>query len=605
MGIYPDRQNPWQPLNSDNTITASRVMTPAIIDKPNSKRHLILFVSIALCGLLWRTAAADSANKYPHSVSATTHMVSAAHPLAAEAGLSVLEAGGTAMDAAVAVQMMLTLVEPESSGIGGGAFLLYWDAHAQKLVTFDGRETAPAAANERYFYRDGEPLSWPDARTGGLSVGVPGTVKLLETAHKQYGKLSWSRLFLPTIKVARKGFVINEKLEQSIARAAETGLRDFDDTRAYFFTADGQPKTAGMRLTNNTLADTLTLIAAHGADVFYTGVIAESIVNAVTNASNPGMMTLQDLADYRALQRDPVCFDYRGYSVCGMGPPTSGGLTMGQILGMLSGFDLATAGPGIEAWHRYIESAKLAYADRGLYMADSDFVDMPEGLLNPDYLRQRAALIDASRAMVQAEPGNPPWDEAQLQSPDTQTEKPGTSHFVIADKFGNRLSMTTTIESGFGSRVMTRGFLLNNELTDFSFRYEHDGKPIANRVEGSKRPRSSMSPTIVLKNNQPYLLTGSPGGSRIINYVTQSVIAVLDWHMDPQDAIDMGHVVNRNGKTDLEAGTEAEQLAAGLQALGHETNVRELNSGLHMILIDQGTLYGAADPRRAGIAVGR
>lgn len=288
-----------------------------------------------------------------------------------------------------------------------------------------------------------------------------------------------------------------------------------------------------------------------------------------------------------------------------MGPPTSGALTMGQILTILSQHDLAEMGPSADAWHLYIEAAKLAYADRGMYMADSDFVDMPEGLLNTSYLTERAALIDSATSMGKAEAGAPPWDEAQLRSPDTQLERPGTSHFVIADRYGNRLSMTTTIETGFGSRVMTGGFLLNNELTDFSFAPERDGKPVANRVEGGKRPRSSMSPTIVMRDGQPYLLTGSPGGSRIINYVTQSVIAMLDWNMAPQTALNMGHVVNRNGKTDLEEGTEAADLQEALEAKGHEVSIRSLNSGLHAILIDGFRLYGAADPRRDGVAVGR
>jgi len=275
------------------------------------------------------------------------------------------------------------------------------------------------------------------------------------------------------------------------------------------------------------------------------------------------------------------------------------------MLTMLSTHDISSMGNTPEAWHLYIEAAKLAYADRGMYMADSDFVDMPEGLLNKQYLMQRAQLIDAAQAMAKAEAGNPPWDEAKLFSPDTQLERPGTSHFVISDRYGNQVSMTTTIESGFGSRVMSGGFLLNNELTDFSFTPERDGKPVANRVEGGKRPRSSMSPTIVMKDGQPYLLTGSPGGSRIINYVTQSVIAMLDWNMSPQTALNMGHVVNRNGKTDLEEGTEAVALQGPLEALGHEVNVRALNSGLHAIMIKHGKLHGAADPRREGVAMGR
>lgn len=549
---------------------------------------------------------ADAHGKYPNSVAGKVQMVSSAHPLASEAGHAVLEAGGTAMDAAVAVQFMLNLVEPESSGIGGGAFLLYWDADEKKLLTYDGREKAPASATPEYFFGDnGEPMKWSQARPGGLSVGVPGTLKLLETAHQAHGTKNWTSLLQPTIKQAREGFIINTKLAKSIVGATENGLTLFDTTAEYFFNEDGSPKTEGTLLTNDEFADTLTLIAASGSEPFYNGAIAESIVKAVQTETNTGQLTLDDLAAYEVIERDPVCFAYRAFEVCGMGPPTSGGLTMGQMLTILSSYDLPAMGPGAESWHLYIEAAKLAYADRGMYMADSDFVDMPEGLLNTSYLAQRAALIDPEKTMGKATAGTPPWDEAKLFSPDTQIEKPGTSHFSIADSYGNRLSMTTTIESGFGSRVMTRGFLLNNELTDFSFKPEKDGKPVANRVEGSKRPRSSMSPTIVMQNGEPVLLTGSPGGSRIINYVTQSVIAILDWGMDPQDALAMPHVVNRNGKTDVEEGTDAENLIPQLKALGHEVNVRALTSGLHSILIEGEHLYGAADPRRSGVAIGK
>jgi len=548
---------------------------------------------------------ADGHSRFPNSVTATTHMVSAANPLASQAGLDVLEAGGTAMDAAVAVQFMLNLVEPESSGIGGGAFLLYWDAASNKLLTYDGREKAPTSATPEYFYKDGEAMKWSQARPGGLSVGVPGTLKLLEVAHQAHGRQHWTTLLQPTIEQARAGFKINAKLARAIAGAAESGLAQFEETKTYFLNEDGSPKEEGTLLTNDVFADTLTLIAAFGSDAFYTGPIAKSIVEATRTTTNTGQMTLEDLSAYEVIQREPVCADYRAYQVCGMGPPTSGGLTMGQILTILAEFDLPAMGPGAQSWHLFIEAAKLAYADRALYMADSDFVEMPEGLLNASYLADRASLINESATMGKAEAGSPPWDEAILLSPDTQTEKPGTSHFVIADQYGNRVSMTTTIESGFGSRVMTRGFLLNNELTDFSFKHEKDGKPVANRVQAGKRPRSSMSPTMVLKDDQPYLLTGSPGGSRIINYVTQSVIAILDWGMDPQDALAMPHVVNRNGKTDLEEGTAAADLAAELEAMGHEVNVRGLNSGLHAILIEGGHMYGAADPRRAGVAMGK
>lgn len=553
------------------------------------------------------TVRAEAGGKFPNSVTGIFHMVSSANSLATQAGLKVLDAGGTAMDAAVTVQLMLNLVEPESSGIGGGAFMLFWDHSEQKLLTYDGREKAPASATPEYFLKDdGEPMKWSDAVPGGLSVGVPGTLKLLETAHAEHGLRPWASLFTVAIDQATYGFEVSEKLSASIARASERGLTLFDSTRDYFFNEDGTAVAAGSVLKNPAFAATLKSIAESGSAPFYQGDIAESIVAAVTTTStNPGQMTMDDLAAYEVVKREPVCFPYRAYEVCGMGPPTSGGLTMGQMLGMLSHYDLPSMGPTAQAWHLYIEAAKLAYADRGMYMADSDFVELPEGLLDPEYLKSRAELIDPESGMGKAVAGSPPWKEARLRAPDLQAERAGTSHFSIIDQYGNMVSMTTTIETGFGSRVMVGGFLLNNELTDFSFRPMKDGKPVANRVEGNKRPRSSMSPTIVMKDNRPTLLTGSPGGSRIINYTTQSIIAILDWGMDPQDALDMGHVVNRNGKTDLEEGTEAAELQSELEALGHEINVRSLNSGLHSILIEGFRFYGAADPRRGGVAAGR
>ena len=561
-----------------------------------------------LIGLLafGSTAFADGHPKFTNSVYGTIHMVSAANPVASQAGLDILEAGGTAMDAAVAVQLVLNLVEPESSGIGGGAFLLYWDASEKKLVTYDGREKAPLSATPEYFQQeDGSAMKWSDAVTGGLSVGVPGTLKLLETAHKDHGIHPWKELITPAIDLAQSGFPVTEKLAASIEAAAERGLKTFPEARDYFYDEDGNAVATGTLLKNQPFADALKMIAEEGSAPFYSGVIAESIVEAIKTETNTGQMTMEDLAAYEVIVREPVCFPYRAYEVCGMGPPTSGGLTMGQILGILSEFDLPAMGPSADAWHHIIEAAKLAYADRAMYMADSDLVDMPEGLLDKDYLATRSALIDSAMTMGKASAGTPPWDEARLYSPDTQLEKPGTSHFSIIDRYGNMVSITTTIETGFGSRVMTHGFLLNNELTDFSFTAEIDGKPVANRVEGGKRPRSSMSPTIVFENGRPILLTGSPGGSRIINYVTQSVIAILDWGMDPQDAVAMPHVVNRNGTTDLEENTDAVDFQADLEARGHELNIRELTSGLHTILIDQFGYYGAADPRREGMAVGR
>jgi len=538
------------------------------------------------------------------------YMIAAANPLAVEAGEAVLASGGTAADALVAVQLALNLVEPQSSGIGGGAFLLYWDASARRLTTLDGREKAPAAATPEYWFgEDGKPVGWWDAVVGGRSVGVPGTLRLLEEAHDRWGALGWAGLVRPVADMAEDGFEISPRLEASITGATERGLGDFEATRAYFLNEDGTAKVAGSTLRNPAFARTLRVIAARKSSALHDGPLAADIVAAVQTEKNAGILTLQDLADYRVIERAPVCAPYRAYEVCGMGPPSSGALTVGQILMMLDHFDMAAHAPGSgrEAAGRHLlaEASKRAYADRALYMADSDYVRMPvRGLLDPAYMTLRAQGIDPMAAGGTANAGNPPWREAALRAPDTDPERPGTSHIVIRDSYGNAASMTTTIETGFGSRVMVGGFLLNNELTDFSRAPERDGRPIANRVEGGKRPRSSMSPTIVMQDGEPVLLIGSPGGSRIIGYVAQSIVAVLDWQMPLADALALPHSVNRNGDaTDVEEGAEA--LAAGMEAMGHTINRRNLNSGLHAILIDGGTLTGAADPRREGVAMGQ
>jgi gamma-glutamyltranspeptidase/glutathione hydrolase len=541
-----------------------------------------------------------------NDVLARSAMVVAANPLAAAVGRDMLEAGGSAADAAVAVQIMLNLVEPQSSGIGGGAFLLYWDASEETLTTIDGRETAPASAGPDYFLGpDGQPLGFWDALVGGRSAGVPGILRMLEMLHADHGRLPWAALFAPTIALAEEGFPISPRMADSIAGSTGDALDLFEPARSYFFRPDGTPKPAGELLRNPDLARTLRLIAAHGAAPFYEGSIAGDIVAAVRTETNPGELTRADLAGYRAIERPPVCVAYRVYEVCGIGPPSSGGLTVGQILGMLSQFDLPALGDTPEAWHLFAEAAKLAYADRGLYMADSDFVKMPtKGLLDPTYLATRAALIDPAATMIAAVPGTPPWDEGALRAPDLQAELPGTTHFVVVDRYGDMASVTTSVEYAFGSRLMTGGFLLNNQLTDFSFAPESDGKPIANRVEGGKRPRSSMSPTIVFRDGTPVLLIGSAGGSRIINYVAESLIRILDWGMSPAEALAAGNVVSRGGAVELEEGTVAVDLAPGLEALGQEVTIANLNSGLQVILIADGVLIGAADPRREGVALG-
>jgi len=538
-------------------------------------------------------------------VTAERFMASAAHPRAAEAGYQVLQRGGNAVDAMVAVQLMLNLVEPQSSGIGGGAFVLYWDAGDERLYTFDGRETAPAAAGPDYFLdAAGEPLPFWEALVGGRSVGVPGTLKLLEYVHREHGSVPWAELVRPAADLAREGFEISPRLADSIAAAREYQLDRYPTTREYFFESDGNPRPAGSTLKNPELADTLSLIARQGSRPFYEGELAERIVATVRGADPAGLMSLEDLKRYEVKVRDPVCVPYREYRVCGMGPPTSGGLTVGQILGMLERFDMADM-PREQAMHVYLEGAKLAYADRALYMADSDFVEVPvAGLIDPDYLARRSAQIDPGQAMGEAEPGSPPGTSRLAWAGQRQPEPGGTSHFVIRDAQGNAVSMTTSIEMGFGSRLMAGGFLLNNELTDFSFRPDLEGRPVANRVQGGKRPRSSMSPTIVFKDEKPYLLIGSPGGSRIINYVANALVAILDWDLAPQAALELGHFVNRNGVSELEEGKAVTAYQEPLRELGHDIETREHNSGLHAILIQPGKLRGAADPRREGVALG-
>lgn len=535
-------------------------------------------------------------------------MVAAAHPLAVEAGAKVLEAGGTAADAMVAVQSTLGLVEPQSSGLGGGAFLVYYDAEAGELTTLDGRETAPRAATPQLFQDDqGEPLEFYDAVVGGRSVGTPGTPALMEMAHEKWGSLDWAELFAEPVRLAREGFTVSPRLASLVAED-EDYLTRFPATAEYFF-PEGQALQAGDTLTNDAYAATLETIAEDGARAFYIGEIAQGVVDTVTEAEgNPGVLSLVDLAIYAPVERPAVCAAYRGRDVCGMGPPSSGALTVGQILGMLDNHDLAALAPDDpEALRLLGDASRLAFADRGLYMADSDYVPMPtEGLVDPEYLATRAELLTGDDALPEVSAGDPEWSHAMEWGRDQSIELPSTSHISIVDAEGNVLSMTTTIENGFGSRLFAPGgFLLNNELTDFSFETHEDGRPIANRVEPGKRPRSSMAPTIVMQGDRPVLAIGSPGGSRIIGYVAQAIVNHVDFGMNLQEALAAPHVVNRYGPYDLEAGTAMEDLAGPLQDLGYETEVRDLTSGLHAIAIGEDGLRGAADPRREGVAVGQ
>ncbi|WP_305407308.1 gamma-glutamyltransferase [Photobacterium leiognathi] len=535
-------------------------------------------------------------------------MIATANKYASEAGADVLSKGGSAVDAMITAQLVLGLVEPQSSGIGGGGFLVYWDNDNNQMTTFDGRETAPFAATPRLFQdNQGKPLKFYDAVVGGRSVGTPGTIKLLWRSHEQYGKLAWKSLFLPAIKLAKDGFIVSPRLAAMIEKDANN-LSRYPATKAYFFDNDGNPIKAGTKLTNPAYANTLRQIADYGPKAFYQGDIARDIVATVQQAEgNPGVLNTMDLASYSVKQREPICAPYRQYKVCGMGPPSSGALTLGQILALLNHYPLDKLGAdNVESWRLIGDASRLAFADRERYMADSDYVPMPtRGLLDPAYLAQRAALLQGKQALTKVEPGSPPWNHAQKQTSDEALELPSTTHLSIIDEEGNVVSLTSTIENSFGSRLMVRGFLLNNELTDFSFRSQIDGVPVANRIEPGKRPRSSMAPTIVMKDNQPVLTIGSPGGSQIIGYVAKTLVAYLDWGMDLQQAINLPNMNNRFGTFELEQDTAATAWAPKLEKLGYKTQIKDLNSGIQAISIAPELLTGAADPRREGKVISR
>jgi gamma-glutamyltranspeptidase / glutathione hydrolase len=496
------------------------------------------------------------------AVVARKFMVAAAHPLAAQAGYDVLKRGGSAVDAAIAVQMVLGLVEPESSGIGGGAFLLHWSERERRLRSYDGRETAPAAARPDRFAN----MSFEQARTGGRSVGVPGVIRMLELAHQRHGRLPWAELFAPAIHYAEEGFLLSPRLYEVLK----------GEELLY------QGKKAGERAFNREYAATLRAVAQGGAQAFYEGAIAADMARA----ARAGDLTEADIGTYRALEREPVCGAYRVWRVCSMGPPSSGGIGVLQILGILerTRFSAAPA-QSADAVHFFSEAGRLAYADRARYLGDPEFVRIPvKRLLEGSYLEKRARLI-GERSLQRASPG------------DMET---GTSHFSIVEANGDAVSMTTTIESGFGSRVLVRGFLLNNELTDFDF--TPGG---ANEVRGGKRPRSSMAPTMVFDGEgRLQLLVGSPGGSQIINYVAKALVGVLDWKLDIQQAIELPNFGSRNGPTQLERGSRYEALAPALAARGHEVRLSEMESGLHGLERVPGGWRGGADPRREGVVRG-
>ena len=546
---------------------------------------------------------------------AQKYMVAAANPLATEAGYQMLKQGGTAVDAAIATQLVLTLVEPQSSGIGGGAFLMHFDG--KRVQSYDGRETAPSTADEHLFQdAGGKPLSREQGVVGGRSTGAPGVLRMLELAHKTHGKLPWATLFEPAIKLADDGFAVSPRLN-ALLTWDKYIIRD-PVAAAYFYDQDGKPRPVGYILKNPELAKTLREIAAGGADAFYQGRIARDIAAKVaSHPTNPGKLTAADIAGYHAKEREPVCADYRAYTVCGMPPPSSGGIAIAQILGLLESKNIGAYAPKngmltAEGIHLMSEAERLAYADRNRYVADTDFVPLPgkgvASLLDKNYLKQRSSQI-AGKSMGRAQAGVPP-EVKVAWGDDTALDKPSTSHLVAVDGYGNGLSMTTSVEDAFGSRQMVDGFILNNQLTDFSFDSVDENGPVANRVQANKRPRSSMAPTLVFdkQTKKLVLATGSPGGSTIINYVAKVLVGTLDWNLNVQQAISLPNFGSRNGPTELEAGRFTQATVDELKARGHDVRQNEQNSGLQglqrMQKDGREVWFGGADPRREGIVRG-
>jgi len=538
------------------------------------------------------------------AVFAARRLVVAANPLASDAGLQILRAGGSAVDAAIAAQMVLGLVEPQSSGIGGGAFLLHWSRAERRVRSYDGRETAPQGASARRFLdASGRPLERDLAIRSGAAVGVPGVLRALELAHRAHGRLPWPRLFERAIALADSGFPMSPRLHRLLA--AERALASDPAARVLYYVDDGSPKPVGAVVRNPEYAATLRAIAEAGAEAFYSGAIAEDVVRAVAAHLRPGDMTLADLASYRAIERSPVCGAYRAYRICSMGPPSAGGIAVLQMLGILERTPFALAPPhSADAVHYFSEAGRLAYADRARYIADPAFVPQPvEGLLEAAYLDQRARLV-GPRSMGRAQPGVPRNAERALGE-GRESEIAGTSHLSIVDGEGNAVAMTTTIEDGFGARVLVRGFLLNNQLTDFSLAPGAGARPLANRIEGGKRPRSSMAPLFVFDpQGDLRMIAGSPGGLAIINYVARALVSVLDWGLDVQAAAAAPNFGSRNGPTELERRTRYELLAPQLQERGHEVQFLDSPSGLHLIEKVPGGWRGGADPRREGVANG-
>lgn len=575
------------------------------------RRSLLYVVASVFCftQLFAVAQAASPDNKPPWSqqevVQGKKWMVATAHAEASKAASRILMEGGNAVDAAIAAGVMLTLVEPQSSGIGGGAFLLHYNPLDRSLKAYDGRETAPYQASAGRFLGEGKnPLAFKDAVHHGLSVGVPGLLKVLELAHQKGGRLPWKKLMEPAIALAENGFAISPRLHYLLS--VDPFLRQDEEAGKYFYDAQGVPLPAGALLKNPQLASVLKQVADQGTASFYTGEIPEAIVSRVTNHARAGDLALDDFKRYRAHERSPVCGPYRTWRICGMPPPSSGGVAVLQILGLLERFPMKAMGiQSPEAMHLYSEAARLAYADRNRYLADPDFVKMPvENLLSKSYLSSRSRLIQMDKVMGSVKPGEFPG--FQPGGVDVHPEPSGTSHLSIVDGEGQAVSMTSTIESAFGSRIMVKGFLLNNQLTDFSFKPRDENGLIANRVEAGKRPRSSMSPTIVFgQDGRVKAVLGSPGGEKIINYVAKTLLGILDWELDPLTAIRLPNIGSRNKDTEIESGRGMDNVGHALVQKGHAVQYVEMTSGVQAIVRTGDGWQGAADPRREGVVISK
>ena len=548
-----------------------------------------------------------SSSSFAENITPSKGIITTSNPHASRAALEIIEKGGNSIDAAVAVQLVLTLTEPQATGIGGGAFMLYWDKKSSKLFSIDGREKAPSRVREDLFLdgKGNKKRFYPDAVVGSQSIGVPGVIRLLEESHKKFGKLPWDELFSYAINLAENGFAVSPALNSILGYLGPLKKIEPAASLYYIENLDGEkePVPVGYKLKNIEYSKTLRRLSKRGSRDFYEGETAKLIINSIKKYNKEAVLSHSDLKNYKIVWREPLCSKYRKYNVCSMGPPSSGGLTMLMMLKLLEDFNIESLKPNsIDMIHLFSEVNRIAYADRAYYMGDSDFINVPiNGLLDDTYIKKRRNLINKDYYSEDIKEGMPEGYENFEKNIDIS--KPSTSHFVIVDKEGNAVSMTSTVEGPFGSHLMAGGFILNNELTDFSMLPEINGKKIANRVEPNKRPMSSMTPTIIFKDNELYALTGSPGGTSIINYVTKSVLGIIDWNLEPDEIVELPHYMNKGNYTELEKDSVIENLKSELESKGHPVRVLKKRSGLHLAVKKEDGFIGSADPRREGLVI--